>query len=329
MGKTRTNQAQRTSQTRRAPRPRTVRTTVPISGMTCGACEVRVGKALRRMPGVVEAKVSLARGTATLVAEARVSAERIDAVLDPAGYHVGATALPLLARDATVWRDVAVSTAVIVGLLAGASALGVGNLQERLTGGASAESLAVVAALGVVASLSTCMALVGGLVLSLAARFTKAHPGLPPARRLRPHAMFNLGRVVGFAVLGSLLGAMGAAFGVSGHTLALLTLVVAVVMGVIGVKLTGISPRASRLSVTLPGAMTRWMERLESRRGYRDSTALILGAGSFFLPCGFTQAVQMYALSTGSPLRAGLTMAVFAVGTTPGLFAVGAAGSLV
>ncbi|MDR1152319.1 MAG: sulfite exporter TauE/SafE family protein [Bifidobacteriaceae bacterium] len=329
MAKTRTSGAARASGARRTRRPTGIRTTVPISGMTCGACEVRVGKVLRRMPGVVEAKVSLARGTATLIAESHVPAERIDAALDPAGYHVGSTALPLLARDTAVWRDVAVSTAVIVGLLAGASALGLGNLHEALTGGAGAESLMVVAALGVVASLSTCMALVGGLVLSLAARFAKAHPDLSPARRLRPHAMFNLGRVVGFAALGSLLGGVGAAFSVSGHALALVTIAVALVMGVVGLKLTGVSPRATRASITLPAALSGWMGRLEARRGYRDSTALALGAGSFFLPCGFTQAVQVYALSTGSPPRAGLIMAVFALGTTPGLFAAGAAGSLV
>ena len=38
---------------------------------------------------------------------------------------------------------------------------------------------------------------------------------------------------------------------------------------------------------------------------YSDARAAGLGAASFFLPCGFTQAVQVYALSTGSPVFAG------------------------
>jgi hypothetical protein len=54
---------------------------------------------------------------------------------------------------------------------------------------------------------------------------------------------------------------------------------------------------------------------------YSDGRAAVLGAASFFLPCGFTQAVQIYALSTGSPLFAGAIMAVFAIGTAPGLLA--------
>ena len=33
---------------------------------------------------------------------------------------------------------------------------------------------------------------------------------------------------------------------------------------------------------------------------YSNQGALVLGALTFFLPCGFTQAMQLYAISTGS-----------------------------
>ena len=54
---------------------------------------------------------------------------------------------------------------------------------------------------------------------------------------------------------------------------------------------------------------------------YSDGERPFLGAASFFLPCGFTQAVQIYALSTGSPLFAAALLGVFAIGTAPGLLA--------
>jgi sulfite exporter TauE/SafE len=44
---------------------------------------------------------------------------------------------------------------------------------------------------------------------------------------------------------------------------------------------------------------------------------LLLGAATFFLPCGFTQSMQAYALTTGSFMTGGLTMLVFALGTLP------------
>ncbi|MEK7163541.1 MAG: sulfite exporter TauE/SafE family protein, partial [Patescibacteria group bacterium] len=55
----------------------------------------------------------------------------------------------------------------------------------------------------------------------------------------------------------------------------------------------------------------------------------LLGASTFFLPCGFTQAMQLYAMSTGSPITGALTMGVFALGTAPGLLGVGGLTSIV
>jgi hypothetical protein len=50
---------------------------------------------------------------------------------------------------------------------------------------------------------------------------------------------------------------------------------------------------------------------------------MLLGALTFFLPCGFTQAMQVYAMTTGSFWRGALIMSVFAIGTAPGLLGVG------
>ncbi len=50
---------------------------------------------------------------------------------------------------------------------------------------------------------------------------------------------------------------------------------------------------------------------------------IALGAATFFLPCGFTQALQLYALSTGSATTGALVLFAFALGTAPALFALG------
>jgi sulfite exporter TauE/SafE len=105
---------------------------------------------------------------------------------------------------------------------------------------------------------------------------------------------------------------------------ALLMVVVAVVMTILGIRLTGLSPRIAAWSPTLPAGLGRRLGVDEgSVTRYSDSRAAALGAATFFLPCGFTQAVQVFALSTGSPLYAGAIMAVFAIGTAPGLLALG------
>ena len=52
---------------------------------------------------------------------------------------------------------------------------------------------------------------------------------------------------------------------------------------------------------------------------------VVLGALTFFLPCGFTQSMQLFALTLGNPLSSGMVMAVFALGTAPILLGIGSA----
>lgn len=54
----------------------------------------------------------------------------------------------------------------------------------------------------------------------------------------------------------------------------------------------------------------------------------LLGVATFFLPCGFTQSMQLYSLTTKSFFTGSLTMFLFALGTFPvlALFSFGFAG---
>jgi len=55
--------------------------------------------------------------------------------------------------------------------------------------------------------------------------------------------------------------------------------------------------------------------------------AFVLGASTFFLPCGFTQALQLYVLAKGSFTTGALTMLAFALGTLPALLSLSMASS--
>ena len=46
-------------------------------------------------------------------------------------------------------------------------------------------------------------------------------------------------------------------------------------------------------------------------------TPLLVGIATFFLPCGFTQSMQIYTLGTGSFWSGAMTMFAFALGTLP------------
>ena len=67
------------------PGERTIR--IPVSGMTCAACQARVQRTLQRQPGVVDAGVNLMMHDATVrYAPDAVSPEQLVAAIRDTGY---------------------------------------------------------------------------------------------------------------------------------------------------------------------------------------------------------------------------------------------------
>ena len=298
--------------------------TVPVTGMTCRACEGRVAASLMRLPGVDSVTVSARRGSATISGDLLPSRSRIDAAVRSAGYEPAAA--PWVSLDRSIWLTVLVAALVVAGAAWAVDAVGLTAITAGLTNPSSG-GLLLVLTLGLTAGVSTCMAMVGGLVLgfsaSHAAALAAAGTTLPSfGARMRPQVAFNLGRILGFGVLGAVLGALGSTMSLPTRIMAVLVLGVAVVMFLLGIRLTGISPRMAAWSPKLPGGLSRLLGiDSATTASYSHVRTALIGSATFFLPCGFTQAVQIYALSTASPLTAGLIMATFAVGTTPGLLA--------
>jgi len=301
-----------------------ISTTVPVAGMTCRTCEVRIQRFVGRLPNVQGVRASAVHGRVEIESSAPVPAAAIAKAINAAGYEVGRT--PWLAADANVWLTAVAGVALVAALAVVAQVTGLTELASG-AGDLGSGGLLVALLLGLAAGVSTCMALVGGLVLALSASFQarRAARGIPDGSaiaQMRPALVFMAGRIIGYGVLGAALGALGASVVMPPQVTAVLMIAVAVVMTIIGTRLTGLSPRIATWSPTLPMGLGRQLGLADGGAGtYSDTRAAGLGAASFFLPCGFTQAVQIYALSTGSPLFAGAIMAVFAIGTAPGLLA--------
>lgn len=163
--------------------------------------------------------------------------------------------------------------------------------------------------IGFVASLSTCMAVVGGLVLSMSANFAKE------GDKIKPQIYFHSGRIISFFILGGVVGALGSAFQLGAMGTFVLGLLVALVLLILGINLLDIFHFTRKLQPTLPKFISNHL--LELKKANHSLTPLALGAITFFLPCGFTQSMQIYSLSTGSFTAGALTMLSFALGTLP------------
>jgi sulfite exporter TauE/SafE/copper chaperone CopZ len=309
-----------------AGEPASFATEIPIVGMTCRACELRIQKHVGRLPGVAKVEASASRASVRIQSTRRLSMGVVAGAIDAAGYEIGRT--PWLARDRVAWLEAGISLWIVIALVFLAQLTGLFEIAARV-GDLSSGGLLVALLLGLAAGVSTCAVLVGGLVLALSAGFQAqraAHHGDGAAdpsgvAQMRPAFVFVLGRIVGYGLFGAALGALGAGVALPPMATAALMIAVAVLMTLLGTRLTGLSPRLAGWSPTLPMGLGRrlGLSTDEGVSRYSDARAALLGAASFFLPCGFTQAVQVYALSTGSPLLGGALLAVFAIGTAPGL----------
>jgi sulfite exporter TauE/SafE/copper chaperone CopZ len=299
------------------------KTVVPIKGMHCKSCEVLVSEKLTEIPGVKSVKVSLKNQQAEVFSKQLIDEAAIRKAIEEAGYKVGlGENSGWVNRDFNAYKELGISAVILIVLYFLLSGLGVFSLSI----GTQKEStnLFVVLLVGLIAGVSTCMALVGGLVLGIAARHAEKHPEEKALQKFRPHLFFNLGRIISYFILGGLIGFAGKVFQLSGFTLGIITILVALVMLFLGLKLTEISPRFSGGGFSLPGKISHLLGIKKRReKEYSHGNAMLLGAMTFFLPCGFTQAMQVYAMSTGNFISGALIMAIFAIGTAPGLLGVG------
>jgi len=173
---------------------------------------------------------------------------------------------------------------------------------------------------------SSCIAVTGGLLVAVAAKYNEASTALTPMQRIRPHIYFNAGRILSYTLLGGAIGALGAALTLSPEINGVLTLVASAVMILLGLQMLRLLPALTRFLPTMPKSVSHFIHDLAERDA--NGGAFVLGAATFFLPCGFTQALQLYVLAKGSFAVGALTMLAFSLGTLPALLSLSALSSL-
>ena len=296
---------------------------LPVSGMHCRSCELLVEKKLAEIPEIERSNVNYKKGTVEIHYKTQKPNDKdIENAIREAGYSIGtASTRPFFSRNTSDYKDLGISLLFLAGIYLVLKSFGITDI--KIGGGTNPASLPVVLLVGITAGLSTCMALVGGLILGISARHAEKHPEASTMQKFRPHVFFNAGRLVSYALLGGLLGSLGSFLQLSGTILGALTILVGIVMMTLGMKLIGIFPRLEQGGLTMPKSISRVLGIKNHEKEYSHRSSFITGALTFFLPCGFTQAMQLYAVSTGSFLEGGLIMAVFALGTAPGLLGIG------
>lgn len=293
--------------------------TLRIHGMHCKGCEVLMERRLKEVSGIHSVHANYHSGSVRVTASSTPDLALINSRIKSDGYSASFERAPQ-ARSRNTALDYTEIGAVAMVLFAGYLLLSRYGLIPELSI-SQGMSYGFVFVIGLVAAVSTCMAVSGGLLLALSARYSEQHPQATKREKFVPHLYFNIGRLLSYTVLGALVGALGSALALSPTVNGIITIIAAVVMLILGLNILKLFPRLSRLIPHLPKALGHKVHTLSERTDGRGSFAL--GAATFFLPCGFTQALQLYVLSQGSAMVGALTMFFFALGTLPALLTVG------
>ncbi len=300
---------------------------VNIRGMHCSHCEVAIERKIAGIPGVQQANASFRKGSARITYRGDIDRVALQRVVEEEGYSI----LSWGERDGAIgparntardFAEIGAAFLILVGIVLLArqfNFLPHGFVISENMG----YGLAFV--IGLVASVSSCMAVTGGLLVALAAKYNEANSELTAIQRLKPHLYFNAGRVVSYALLGGAIGALGSALTLSPQATSVLSIAASLVMIVLGVQMLKLFPSVGKLLPVLPKSFAHYIHDFAARN--TRGGALLLGALTFFLPCGFTQALQLYALAKGSFAIGALTMLAFALGTLPALLSLSALSS--
>jgi len=296
-----------------------------IRGMHCASCEIVIEDELKKLTGIISASVSHARGEAVLDCDegARIAPADLTRACVPHGYTFHATetlknASTNTAGELPVWIRLGGVAVILLALFMILDRMGFFRFSPSVD---NPSGFAGVFAVGLIAAVSSCAAIVGGLLVAVSVKYAQRHPNANRAHKLRPHLLFNTGRLVGFAAFGAALGWIGQGISLSPGVNGFLVLVLGIVLVGFGVNLMRILPK--NLPVPKPPkSLARLIHRFTESE--HPAVPFFLGAATFFLPCGFTQAMQLYALSLGDPLQSAAVMSVFALGTLPALLGIGA-----
>ena len=273
-----------------------------VEGMHCASCELLIEEKLSQVEGVNKVDAKLNESKVYLQSSKLLNAQELSKLVEENGYRIVEKKSKRVINKKQFVIGFLIAAIVFILFLV-LQKLGIVNIAND-----SEITYPFIFFIGIIASVSTCMAVVGGLVLSISTNYSKNGKTIPLIG-------FHFSRLISFFVLGGVIGLVGTAATLSPTASFILNTLLFLVMLIMALNLLDLFDFTKKLQLKMPKFAGKNIIKLSQS----DSllTPVLLGAATFFLPCGFTQSMQLYSLTTGSVLNGAFTMFVFALGTLP------------
>ena len=302
-----------------------------IEGMVCVNCENLIEDILLDNNGVNKVEVSYTKGLAKInYNENKTSINDLIRVISENGYKVIDFSNEVnedlsnknkksKKRDIDCANKDEDNTFLIIIIILGVILLlkkfGVSNIFSVFPTPNENTSYSMLFIIGLFTSLH-CVSMCGGINLSQCINYNDTIDK-GTVSTIKPAFLYNLGRVISYTIFGAIVGGIGSIISFTGWMQSLIQLIASIFMIIMGLNMLNIFPWLRKLNPRMPKIFAK---KFKSKN---NNSPFFIGLLNGFMPCGPLQAMQIYAISTGSVTKGAISMFLFSLGTVPLMFGLG------
>lgn len=286
--------------------------TLKIENMTCSHCENIIEKSLKESAGVQNAKASYSKGTVNVSFDTnQTNIHAIINTIEKLDYNVVKDGQNTSTQNHNLLPIVIIIFSLYI-IIRNMGGMDIFNIFPQAQ---QSMDMGMLFIIGLLTSVH-CVAMCGGINLSQSVAGVSC--GGSRFSSFKPSLLYNLGRVVSYTTIGALVGALGSVVSFSGAAKGFVQLVAGAFMVIMGVNMLNVFPALRKWNPRMPKIFATEINKRKS-----NNSPFFVGLLNGLMPCGPLQAMQLYALSTGSAFEGALSMFMFSLGTVPLMFGLG------
>lgn len=307
-----------------------------IDGMVCVNCENLIEEVLLENDGVIKVKSSYSKGLAEIdYDEDKISINDLIKIINKEGYKAFDLNNKIINDNMYIENkksktgknkgkkkeddNTFLILVIVLGVLLFLNKFGLLSIFNAFPTASENTSYGMLFVIGLFTSFH-CISMCGGINLSqcLNNNVTSDKGRLST---VKPAFLYNLGRVISYTIFGGIVGGIGSVISFTGWMQGLVQLIAGIFMVIMGLNMLNIFPWLRKLNPRMPKFFAK---KIKSKN---NNSPFFVGLLNGLMPCGPLQAMQIYALSTGSVTKGALSMFLFSLGTVPLMFGLGALSS--
>ena len=292
-----------------------------INGLHCASCKILLETEIGNLPGVKKINVDANTGQTELeYDDSQINLDKIYNLTKKLNYSLAklGVVIPAEKKFNQFWLGILLP--VVLGMFVLGyvliSRLGGFQILAQLNQGQVGYGLIFI--IGLLAGFH-CIGMCGSIVVTYSTIcFDLANKN--EKKSVWPHLQYNFGRIISYTLIGGILGGFGSFFGVNPIFNGVLIILAGLFILVLGISFVTKSSILEKIKLRTPKFIAKYIFEQKNKK----QVPFIIGLLNGFMPCGPLQAMQLYALASGSFGRGALSLLIYGLGTVPLMFGFGA-----